>query len=357
MNSIRMGVVGMRNLGRNHARKILDATGCELTAIAETDADRLAEAKAEFGDVEAMSDAQAMFDREDLDAVVLGVPNPVHASLTIAALEAGKHVLVEKPLARTMEEAERMIAARDRSGRALMVGMNQRFHPEVAGLRRAIADGALGRYQFGRTWWTQRRPNPGLWERGDWFLSPETAGGGPMLDLGIHRLDLAMHLLGFPEVASVSGVTCSGIGEREAEQRGKRYDIEDGATGWVRFTDGTALEVEASYFRNIPESSQRTMLLGDRAGLFTGEPSPLMSYETGEPEPLAFTPDESVARSPAEHFVRVLRGEEPLSPTAEQGRVGLWIVRAIYQSAATGEPVTPPAGLQAAPHDNPAASS
>jgi predicted dehydrogenase len=163
-----------------------------------------------------------------------------------------------------------------------------------------------------------------------------------MLDLGIHRLDLALHFLGFPPVLSVTGVSFFGIGAQEGERRGKRYEIEDGAVGFVRFAGGSALQVGASYFQSSPEEGQNTILFGDRGSVDTAAEPAVMTYETGKPVPVDVRPDETVARSSVEHFVRVVRGDEPLGPTAEQGRLGLWIVRSIYESAATGRAVAFP---------------
>ncbi len=339
MSEVRLGVVGMRNIGKNHVRRARELAGCRVMAVADTDATRLGEARDEFGAIETHADAAAMFACDAVDAVVLAVPNAAHAPLTIAALEAGKHVLVEKPISRTVEEADAMIAARDASGKVLMVGMNQRFNPRTEGIGRAIAAGVLGRLQFGRTWWMQVRPAQGLWGRGDWFLSAGAAGGGPMIDLGIHRLDLAMHLLGFPAVRSVTGVSFAGIGRREASKRGKAYEIEDGAVGLVRFEDGSALEVAASYCCNTTTPGQNTILHGDSGSVDMAAETPVMTYASGEPMPVAIEPVGDVAASCVEHFARVLRGEEPLVPTAEQGRLGLRIVEAIYESGRTGKTI------------------
>lgn len=336
---IRIGVVGVRNIGRNHVIATTEAEGATVAAIADTDPSRLAEVGDAYGVPHRFTDAEALLRSDAVDAVILATPNHLHAPMTVAALEAGKHVLVEKPMARTVAEADAMIAARDASGKVLMVGMNQRFSPRMAALRAAVDGGALGRLQYGRTGWTQCRPHDGLWGRGDWFLSKENAGGGPLLDLGVHRLDLALYLLGFPAVARVGGACASGIGEEEAKKRGKRYEIEDGAVGWIRFADGAALLLEASYFQNTPAPGLFTHLYGDRGSLDVDREEPLFAYDEDKAAPRDFTPDATSAGTCAEHFVRVLRGKEALIPTAEQGREGLRIIEAIYASAERGEEI------------------
>ncbi len=339
VQGIRLGFVGMRNIGRGHVRNASKLEGVTVAALVDTDPERLQEAGREFGVETLLDSTDALLARDDIDGVVLAVPNQFHASMTTAALEAGKHVLVEKPMCRSVPEAEAMIAARDRSGKTLMVGMNQRFDPLVAALRQQVADGALGAFQFGRTRWLLHRPFEGLWSRGDWFLSEGESGGGPVADMGVHRLDLALHLLGFPEVASVSAVCFHGIGKAEAEKRGKPYGIEDGGVGLIRFADGGCLELEASYFSNTTSDGRATELRGTKGSLVLEDEAPLKDHESGEATPVPVTPDASAPTSCAEHFVRVLRGEEELSSTPEEGLVSVRILEAFYESARTGEAV------------------
>lgn len=338
--NLRIGVVGARGIGRKHMRDFAHLSAATLSAVAEPNAQRRAEVVEEFGIGHGFSDAGAMFSSGVVDAVILAVPNALHASMSIAAMEAGLDVLVEKPIAMTLAEADAMIRTRDQTGRTLMVGMNQRYHARSASIRSAMQTGRIGRFQFGRTWWTCRRVHAGLWGRGDWCFQPETSGGGPLLDLGIHRLDLALWFLGFPEVVSVSGMTSSGIGQREGRRRGKDYAIEDGAVGLVRFADGSALEVAASYFMNTPHDGQGTCLMGTEGWLDTTSEQSL-SIMTGDQlqhttlEPVVDWPDSCLA-----HFVEVLQARRALCSTAEQGRLALQIVQAIYTSARFGRSVT-----------------
>ncbi|MBS3763976.1 MAG: Gfo/Idh/MocA family oxidoreductase, partial [Planctomycetes bacterium] len=283
--------------------------------------------------------ADKLLARDDIDGVVLAVPNQLHAPLTVQALRQGKHVLVEKPMSRNVAEAEQMIEARDESGRVLMVGMNQRFNPAHQLIKNAMDEGAIGNFQYGRTSWTQDAPHEGLWGRGDWFLSDSLAGGGPMIDLGIHRLDLALYFLGFPEIKSVLGLCNSGIGREEAKKRGKKYDIEDSAFGLIRFENGSCLEVEASYFLNTDSPGQDTVLYGVDGMVRTSAEFPLQTRGPEGLRPLSVEAEANHATSCVEHFVRVLQGKDELIPTPEQGLEGMRIIESIYQSARTGEPV------------------
>ena len=336
---IRIGIVGLRNNGMNHARIAAALDGCRMAAAADVDPERT-EAAAELTDgVRTYGDAKALLAAPDVDAVVLSVPNHLHAPFAIAALEAGKHVLVEKPMAMTPAEARDMIAARDRAGKTLMVGMNQRFAPRHQAVKAAIDAGAIGAVYAAKTAWLMCRVHTGLWGRGDWFLKKETAGGGPVIDLGVHRLDLALYMMGFPKAVSVAAVNWHTVGTEQGKSRGKEYSIEDGGVGLVRFANGASLSLEASYFWNGTEDGQTTELAGTRGGARLAGECTMQSWATDEPRDIPLKIDESKSSSCVQHFVRVLSGQEELIPTAEEGLASMEIIEAFYRSAETGKEV------------------
>lgn len=341
----------MRNIGVNHLRRALALPGVTVAALADKNAQRLDTAASLVGgNVMAFASVDTLLASDDVDAVVLAVPNHLHAALAIAAMREGKSVLVEKPMAMNPTEARKMIDARDETGCLLMVGMNQRFAPAHVAARRMIADGAIGSVLQCRTRWLLDRPFAGLWGRGDWFLSSSQSGGGPLLDLGIHRLDLALYLVGFPKVTQATGIASSGVGKGVAASMGRRYELEDYALGVLRFADGAMLTVEASYFLNVPGKVQDTVIVGTKGAICLGEEDVKMTVWKGnEAETATLTPDEQTATSCVEHFCRALRGDEDLIPTAEQGLQGLELVDAIYESAKTGMPVEISTELNATP--------
>lgn len=334
----RLGFVGLRNIGKNHVRSALKlGDRVAVAGFADTDAARLREACEEFGEVPCHAGAEGLFADPDVDAVVLALPNHLHAPLSIEALKAGKDVLIEKPIARSAAEANEMIAARDQAGRVLMVGMNQRFQPEHQAVGKAIAEGVLGEIYYARTRWCLQRPFEGLWGRGDWFLSAEEGGGGAVLDLGVHRLDLVLHLMGFPAVEGVYGMDFRRLGPAEARRRGKTIGIEDAGVALVRLQGDRCLYLEASYFLNCPAREEpHTLLCGEKGFAELGGPARLVLVgPEGEAEvPLA--PDDSGATSCAAHFVDVLQGRRELIPTAEQGRLSLQIIEGLYESSRSG---------------------
>jgi predicted dehydrogenase len=336
---VRLGVVGLRNIGQGHVASAQKLPDAEIVAFADSDPNRLRDACAKSGSARTFANAQQLFEDKDVEAVVLAVPNHLHASMAIAALNAGKHVLVEKPMSRNAAEARDMLAARDRSGKVLMVGMNQRFRPEHHALRELIRNGELGDIYYGRTRWCMQRPGEGLWTRGDWFLSAEKSGGGAVLDMGVHRLDLALHLMGFPRVKSVNAATFCRLANIEMAQRGKGVmHVDEAGVALIHFTNDAALILEASYYLNAPRHNEQYTLLCGTKG-YAEAAKQVCAFAVDKDERALALPPVTGASSCVEHFVRVIRGEEKLSPTGEQALASMDILDAIFESARTGQTV------------------
>ncbi len=333
MSDIHLAVIGTRNIGRSHIRRAQACPGVRVTAIVEPDAQRRQACAEEFSITTTHASSEACFADPAVDAVVLAVPNHLHAPLSIAAMAAGKHVLVEKPMATSVAEAEAMVAASRQHDRTLMIGMNQRFSPQVGGLKRLLSDGRLGQIQLARCWWNRNRPGAGLWQRGDWFLTKTAAGGGPLIDIGIHRLDQALWLLGFPQITQVTAHCSYGLGAQEAAARGKRYDVEDAAEVQLQLANGGCLQLSTSYFRNGPVAeSQNLHLFGTAGGCDLGAGSWWQGdHET--PTMLSLPVDDTWPSACVEHFARVLRGDEALCATPEQGLLTQRLIACAYDSA------------------------
>lgn len=332
--TVKLGVVGLRGIGSRHCRSALALDNTTLVAGADTDPQRAAEAKQQFNLRYACTDADQLFADDQIDGVILALPNHLHAEMTIRALDAGKHVLIEKPITGDSQQVPAMIEARERSGKLLMVGMNQRFSPTQYALRELIRSGQLGEIYMAKSIWTRRTPNEGLWQRGNWFLSQQTSGGGPLLDLGIHQLDLVMFLLDFPKIASVTGICTTGIGKNEPAKMERDYQIEDLGLGIVRLENGSIIQIEASYFHNQPDVERQTCTLHGTHGYITdGE---AMQINQGEATPLVYEPMSTAPTSCVDHFCRAIREDEELASTAEQGLLSLKIIEAMYASAQAG---------------------
>jgi predicted dehydrogenase len=227
----------------------------EIVALAGLDTDRCEMLAGRFNIPRVYRDYQDLLAQDDIQAVSIAVPNILHKPVAIAALEAGKHVLIEKPLSRNTAEGREMVEAAEKHNRILAVSFQRRTRHDVEIVRDQIRSGALGRVYYSKAYWMRRSGIPGL---GSWFTSKEAAGGGPLIDLGVHVLDMALYMLGNPKVVTVSAATYAEIGTRgRGNWVGRRtstssddpikYEVEDLATAFLRFDDGATLHLEASW--------------------------------------------------------------------------------------------------------------
>ncbi len=251
LHPLRVGVVGLGFAGETHTKAYQQIPGVEVVALAGLERDKLEALGAEYGVPNLYDNYEELIARDDLDIVSVCVPNYLHAPIAIAALEGGRHVLCEKPLARSGEEAAAIVEAARRAKRVLHVAFNHRMRGDVQVLKGYVDAGKLGRIYHAKASWMRRRGIPGL---GSWFTSKEMAGGGPLIDLGVHVLDMALYLLGEPSVLAVSAATYAEHGPRGqgggAGQKfhvGSTFEVEDLATAFLRLADGRTLLLEASW--------------------------------------------------------------------------------------------------------------
>ncbi|MDA0337896.1 MAG: Gfo/Idh/MocA family oxidoreductase [bacterium] len=340
---MKMAVIGL-GMGRGHARGYHSHPQADLVAICDPDESRLRDVQAELDVPRIYTDAEAMFAAEDLDGVSIAVPNKFHAPLTIAALRHGLHVLCEKPMAMTVKEAEAMNAAATRAGRNLMINFSFRFTDASYALKKQVDAGVVGDIYFGRSVWHRRRGMPRF---GGWFGIKEMSGGGPLIDLGVHRLDLALWLMGYPDPIAVSGSTYNRIAGPLAKEERKAFDVEDLACGLVKFANGATLILEASWALNQQEREHMTTnLYGDRGGLvhrnvgggydFTAE---IFTDEGGDQFTKKLDWRTGTTPSSYHEFVDSIIDRRPPMATGEQGWKVMKILQGIYKSAATGREV------------------
>ncbi|MFP4443598.1 MAG: Gfo/Idh/MocA family protein [Spirochaetia bacterium] len=338
---LKIGIVGLGWGYLYHLKRVAEVENAEVTALADTNQVLLKKAAEENNIEETYTDAAELFESSNVDGVIIAVPNFLHEKFAVKALECGKHVCLEKPMAPTVEEASRIKEARDRTGNILMANFNQRFVGNVPQLKQIIDGGILGNFLYGKTEWTRRRGIP--WGASDWFVLMEKSGGGPLIDIGVHRLDLALYLMGFPKVKRVTGNVFSGQGERIAARSGREYTVEDAAAGYIQFENGTSLVLEASWYLNCPEgNNQSTILYAENGGVMLSslhENEVTLTLNGVALDGKVWGSENDFPKHNIDHFCRVMRGEEELVCTAEQAIEGLRIIRAVYESAETGKPV------------------
>jgi predicted dehydrogenase len=295
-----------------------------------------------------------MLAQPDIDAVSVCVPNALHAPVTIAALRAAKHVLVEKPLARNAAEGQQMIDEAEKAGKVLMVAFNHRQRSDVQWLKQYVDSGALGKIYYAKAYWMRRQGIPGI---GSWFVSKEHAGGGPLIDLGVHILDIAMYLLGEPQPLAVSANTYAEFGPRGLKGWGwKRatgasvaYEVEDLATAFVRLSGGATLLLEASWATHGSYGDDYGVVLyGSEGGAELdirnyGHENTVRLFTDANGLPFNSTP--RIPRGEAGHsevvrrFVAAALEGGPQIPSAADGLRRALVIDACYASAAEGREV------------------
>ncbi|NYE94753.1 putative dehydrogenase [Psychromicrobium silvestre] len=351
---LRAGVIGIGWAGQAHMEAYQAMDGVELVAIAGMEEEVRAKLGESFGLKRLYGPWQEMIADGELDVISVAVPTFLHAPIAVAALEAGIHVLSEKPMARTAEEALSMAEAARRAGRVLEVAFNHRRRGDVTVLKQAIDAGELGRPYHARAFWMRREGIPSL---GSWFTNQEMSGGGPLIDIGVHVLDYALHLLGEPEVHSVSAVTHSELGVRglggsdwAARQNvNSAYEVEDLASALIRFDNGASLILETSWAAYRASGDEFGITLYGTDG---GAEMRVVDYETdvpvkifsGEGKELADHELTPVAngnhQAVVETFIAHVRDQG--SWAEHDGSIGLKravIIDACYASATSGSEV------------------
>jgi predicted dehydrogenase len=302
-----------------------------LIAVCDVGKERAQEAADKFGIPNVFTDYEEMLKMDELDAISVCLPNVMHMPATVAGLEAGKHVLCEKPLAANAKQAAKMVEAAEKSGKILAMSLNFRYQGTALTAKKLIDAGELGEVYYAKTAMLRNNAIP----RG-WFHVKEKSGGGPLLDLAAHVLDVTWWLMGRPEPVSASGTTFSklGVAGKGLGSWGVGYgdgpvDIEDLAVGLIRFEGGQSLFVEVSWALHSPPA-QYCNIFGTEGGMMVFPDFAIHKESAEKPE---MEPNKDRIRE----FVRnVLDGTEPLGP----GRDGLVVMRmldAIYKSAETGK--------------------
>jgi predicted dehydrogenase len=295
-----------------HARAVLEHPRGELVAAASWREPSLAALARRHGIPRTTIDWEQLAADPSIDAVVIGTPNALHAPQAIACLRAGKHVLVEKPMARTLTEAEAMNAAADEGGALLMVAHCWRFHADVRRLRDKIESGALGEVTKTRGYGVHAG-----WGPSGWFVDPDLAGGGALLDMGVHAIDTARFLLGDPAPQRV----CATIGTRYGD-----YLVDDDGILLIRWSDGASSLVESGWWH-----PHRGGLEAETEVYGTGGYARIWDF-TEEPEGYEHCTQPMYTAQMAEFIDAVREGRQP-RPSGEDGAVVMDVVEQAYRSA------------------------
>lgn len=351
MEKVKIGLVGAGQISRAHLDAYKKVKNAEVVAICDINEKHLNETADLFGIKNRYISETEMLKNEKLDAADVCVWNCNHAKCTIEALDAGLHVLCEKPMAYNAKQAEEMYEAAKRNNRLLMIGFVLRFGTESKIAKDFIDNGYLGDIYFTKATYLRRHGSPG-----GWFGKKELSGGGPVIDLGVHVIDLTRSLMGSPKPVSVYAVTSDRLGDRKYLKNdvgwkpddatdNDEFSVEDFGTALIRYDNGSCTLLETSYSLNGEEVTQKEFfgtkggikidndgkmkIFGEYNGYLADITPKLENYKYGT----EMFPDEM------QHFADCVQKGIPCMASAEDGIAVMKILDAVYESARTGHEV------------------
>ena len=344
MRTINVGIIGTGGISSNqHMPALAKQPDVKIIAVCDVNHETAKHVAEEFDVPHVFSDYKKLLAVDDIEAVHVCTPNNLHMPPTVDALSAGKHVLVEKPLARNAVEGTKMVGAARKNGRKLMVAQNMRFNAENQYLKRVIEAGELGEIYFGRVWALRRRGVP------SWgvFTDKEKQGGGPLIDIGVHVLDLALCLMGHPKPVAASGKTYTKIGNTPGHVGAwgcwdhTKFTVEDYAAAFVRLDNGASIVIESSFAANIGQDRMNVSLLGTKGG---AETSPLTIYGESngaltDTSPAFIPSSGSSYEGEVRGFYDAIQNDTEPPVTGEQALNVMKILDAVYKSSDEGKEV------------------
>ena len=349
----RVAVIGAGTISqRVHIPLFQKQPGATVVAVCDVNTARAQTVAAETGVAHVYSDYEKMLTELEPNIVVVATPNVFHKPMTIAALEAGAHVLCEKPVALTYADAQAMFAIAAAHERVLTVGTHFRFTAPMQAAKMHAVHGFFGRIYAARTVWQRRNGIPGY---GSWFTNKDLAGGGALLDIGVHTLDRALYVMDYPQPTRVTGVKFAEFGPRGRGLGGwgadifkpsanARYDVDDVAWAQVVFASGAVLQFQVAWAANYPETFV-TEIFGDEGGARIGGQDSVELYsmlndlevkiDTQLPAQKSSSYEQLIT-----NFVRRLNGDADADiVTPAQALIHVQIVDAITRSAVEGREI------------------
>lgn len=348
MKKVKVGIIGAGGISQSHIAGYKALDNVEIYAVCDINEQRAIECSKNHNIKHVFTDFNEMLKLEELDAVSVCTWNNVHAPATIASLKAGKHVLCEKPMAMNAEQALEMEKAAEESGRILMIGFVRRFGNDARILKDFIDNGMMGDIYYAKATYLRRYGCPG-----GWFGDKSRSGGGPLIDLGVHVIDLVRYLMGKPKVVAVTGSTFDKLGARDnlkvkagylSADKDKIFNVEDLAVAMIKFDNGSVLNVETSFSLNMKNDLGNIELFGTKSGakldpkleFFSEMNNYLVDVTPAHETALSFN---GLFENEIAHFVDcVANGTQCISPAAD-GVELMKIIDAVYESARTGREV------------------
>lgn len=348
-DNIQIGIIGAGNIGNVHIQEFKKLADVDVAAVTDVYRPLAVERASKYGIPKVYESYQELVQDPSIDAVIVCVPNEAHAPVAIDALKAGKHVLLEKPMAVNAAAAKEIVKAHRQSGKTLMMSHQRRWEWINLQVKEQIDKGALGQVYNVKTGWMRRKGIPG-W--GTWFTQMSKSGGGPLIDIGVHMLDLSLHFMGGAKPVSVFGTTYAefgphkrGIGTWGKPDWNGFYDVEDLATALIKLDNGGTLTLDVSWaaHTSFQNNGAYVHLMGTEGGASLGDGKGRLHTElfdrTADVELTAPSADEGPRARMSRHFIECVRtGQEPLT-SAMSGLANSLVLEAIYESSRTGNKV------------------
>ncbi|NWL87446.1 oxidoreductase [Paenibacillus sp. 79R4] len=354
--TIKVAVIGCGGIANGkHLPSLSQVEQVELVAFCDIIEERATKAAAEYGveGAKVFTDFRKLLAETDVEVIHVCTPNDSHAEITVASLESGRHVMCEKPMAKTAEQARQMLDAAKRTGKKLSIAYQNRFRNDSMYLKQLCEEGELGDIYLGKALALRRRAVP-TWGV---FLDEEKQGGGPLIDIGTHALDLTLWLMDNYEPKSVTGQVFHKLGDRENAANAfgpwnpEEFKVEDSAFGFITMKNGATIILESSWAINMVDIGEaRTMLCGTEGGAdmtnglrINGEKNSRL-YDTKidlGAGGVAFYDgkvENEAVREARTWIEAVIEDKEPVVKP-EQALVVTEILEAIYESAKRGKAV------------------
>lgn len=353
MDKIRIGIIGAGLIAGIHMEEYSHMPDVELVAVCDMFEEKAAEAARKYSIPHVYSDYRKLLERDDIDAVDVCLHNALHAPVTVDALRAGKHTYCEKPIADSYKNGLAMVTAAEETGKLLHIQLGHFYRPYARAVKRLIDGGALGEIYHARTMGLRRRGRPYVDGYGSMqFVQKAVAGGGALFDVGVYKIALMLYLLGQPVPARFSGKTYQMTGMDEARRLASHYDVEEMATGFIRFENGLTLELFEAWAAHL-DRIDPSAILGSKGGV-KFSPDTFSYHTTFCNLELDCTGDlaamdarwrstqetENYYTSSQAHWIAALQNKVALLPTAKIALDTMLIQEGIYLSSAQNREVT-----------------
>jgi predicted dehydrogenase len=342
----KVAVIGAGAIGQDHVASFKLHPMAQVVAVADVSPERGRETAERFGIPDVFTDYRKLLARTDIDVVSIGLPNYLHAKVALDALRAGKHVMLDKPMATNARDGAKLEAEARKRGLLFMVGQNFRFNADTQTAKQVIGAGELGEIYHAKTSWSRRAGIPRI---GSWFTQKRFAGGGCTYDIGVHALDRCLFLMDEFDAAAVSGQTFAKFGPRGMGNGGwgrseinpdARFDVDDLSIALIKLKSGRTVLLETSWAAHGPlVDVNSTQLFGTDAGLILPPVQLFKQTRTGYTTQFVDPLPPPVNTNRMYHFIDCLLGvAKPFIKPTESVAVQK-ILDAIYKSAATGREI------------------